>query len=296
MKKKDLISKWLDHNLDVKELEAFKKLEASTSLEKLDQALKHFKAPEFSAPFNKELITNQPKKEIKKLTLTKLLITAAAVLIIGLSLVYFYPSNTFEDLVATNNTENTTFTLPDLSEVSLNDGSTLYYSKEKFTINRKLKLEGEAYFKVAKGKTFSVESAQGIVKVLGTQFNVNARKNFFEVTCYEGLVSVTTNNKTIKLPAGNTVKVYNNQLEKNTINFAYPSWTKDRSEFKSIPYQQVVEEAERQYNIVIKYNNNLSQKLFTGSFTHKNIESALQAITIPLNLSYEIKNNQVTFK
>jgi ferric-dicitrate binding protein FerR (iron transport regulator) len=48
---------------------------------------------------------------------------------------------------------------------------------------------------------FSVNTTAGVITVLGTQFNVKER-NYFEVHCYEGLVSVTHNNETIKLPPG----------------------------------------------------------------------------------------------
>ena len=74
---------------------------------------------------------------------------------------------------------------------------------------RDLTLEGEAYFKVQKGQTFSVNTTDGVVKVLGTHFNVKQRNNYFEVNCYEGLVSVTYNNETVKLPPGKTFRLIN---------------------------------------------------------------------------------------
>jgi ferric-dicitrate binding protein FerR (iron transport regulator) len=74
-------------------------------------------------------------------------------------------------------------------------------------------------------KTFSVQTADGVVKVLGTHFNVK-RPNYYEVSCYEGLVSVTYNNKTVKLPPGTTFRVVNKQINAvaNSTN-ANPSWT-----------------------------------------------------------------------
>ena len=44
-------------------------------------------------------------------------------------------------------------TLPDHSEVVLNADSEITYKKSNWDTNRKLELQGEAYFKVAKGKT-----------------------------------------------------------------------------------------------------------------------------------------------
>ena len=45
----------------------------------------------------------------------------------------------------------------------------------------------------------------GLVTVLGTQFNVENRKGFFEVSCYEGLVIDTFNDKETKLHAANSL-------------------------------------------------------------------------------------------
>jgi ferric-dicitrate binding protein FerR (iron transport regulator) len=42
----------------------------------------------------------------------------------------------------------------------------------------------EAYFQVKKGQTFSVNTTDGVVKVLGTHFNVKQRKNYFEVKLF----------------------------------------------------------------------------------------------------------------
>ena len=69
--------------------------------------------------------------------------------------------------------------------------TTLKYASNKWDKKRRVRLEGEAFFKVAKGSTFTVDTKTGSVKVLGTQFNVKNRIGFFEVVCYEGLVGVT---------------------------------------------------------------------------------------------------------
>jgi hypothetical protein len=48
-----------------------------------------------------------------------------------------------------------------------------------------------------------------------------------------------------------------------------------------------VTELERQYDIKIKVDAVDTSKLFTGSFTHTNQKIALEAVTIPLKLSYK---------
>jgi ferric-dicitrate binding protein FerR (iron transport regulator) len=104
---------------------------------------------------------------------------------------------------------------------------------------------------------------------LGTHFNVKQRPNYYEVSCYEGLVSVTYNNKTVKLPPGTTFRVVNKQINAvaNSTN-ANPSWMQQES--TGIPLDQVIAELERQYDIKIKSDGVDTTKLFTGSFTHSN--------------------------
>ena len=51
---------------------------------------------------------------------------------------------------------------------------------------------------------------------------------------------------------------------------------------------------EIQYDIKVTTKDVDSTQLFTGTFTHKNINVALEAISIPLKLSYKIEGNDVT--
>ncbi len=54
-----------------------------------------------------------------------------------------------------------------------------------------------------------------------------------------------------------------------------------------MPLQFALNELERQYNIEIVANNVDSNRLFTGGFSHENIESALESVTSPFNLTYK---------
>jgi ferric-dicitrate binding protein FerR (iron transport regulator) len=96
---------------------------------------------------------------------------------------------------AAANGEMYAFSLPDQSQVLLNAGSQASFKSWDWSSNRAVSLQGEAYFKVAKGQKFTVETNLGSVTVLGTQFNVKARDNRFEVTCYEGKVQRSLSNE-----------------------------------------------------------------------------------------------------
>ena len=65
-----------------------------------------------------------------------------------------------------------------------------------------------------------------------------------------------------------------------------PYWIDHTSYFAKATLQQVIEELEIQYNVVIITNNVDKNLIFTGGFTHKNLKDALESIVLPLNLKY----------
>lgn len=102
----------------------------------------------------------------------------------------------------TENGEIASLTLPDNSQVTLNAGSQVVYSGNRFNTRRKIQLTGEAYFKVTKGNTFSVVTTEGTVTVLGTTFNVRSRDEKLSVFCYTGKVKVSDPFKAVYLTKG----------------------------------------------------------------------------------------------
>lgn len=154
-------------------------------------------------------------------------------------------------------------------------------------------LEGEGFFKVAKGSKFEVETSAGTVSVLGTAFNVKNRKDYFEVVCYEGSVKVESSQKISKLLPGQMFRILNGIASNQTVaEENVPTWQADESTFKSVPFSEVIGEFERQYNVSVTISNVNTSQLFTGTFTHNDISLALKSITIPLNLTYQIADDK----
>ena len=297
MEKEKNILKWFDNELSEAQIQDLKNSENIETLEKIAFYSKQMHAPKVDAQkaladFKARKLT---KKETKVIPLNyKSFLRIAAVLVVMLTASYFlFFNNTvaFETQIA----QNETLTLPDNSEVILNAASKLKYNKKTWENKRDLELDGEAFFKVSKGKRFTVKTDAGIVQVLGTQFNVKERDNYFEVHCYEGLVAVTFNNQTVKLSKGKSIRILNGIVETlEDFNATAPSWMNAESSFEKIPLKQVISELERQYNLKVTLDGVDDSELFTGTFTHKNKNIALQSITIPLKLSYKIEGNNVT--
>ena len=294
MQRELLIKKWLDDELNDSELKAFKGLPEYDSYMKLSDKAKLFKDTSYNVGLEFEkfnaTIKNREQKS-KTINWIRPLLRVAAILVIGMA-VYFSPIYGDTAMVKTLASNTASIELPDKSNVKLNAASTLKYKKRNWKKNREVNLVGEAYFKVEKGSQFDVVTWLGKVSVLGTQFNVKQRVNYFEVICYEGLVSVTYKGKEIKLPAGKTFKLIDGMVIEGETNDSVPSWSeKNISSFKSVPYSEVIKEFERQYNIKVESNNIDMEQLFTGSFINSDEELALKSITLPLQLKYNKTNN-----
>ncbi|CAM3089821.1 FecR family protein [Flavobacterium frigoris] len=298
MKNENEIIKWLNGELSSQEIEDLKQSEGFDTLEKIAHYASHLETPKVDAQaalaaFKTRSLSKKETK-IRTLKFTTFFKVAAALLVLLTSSYFLFFNNTqsYETGIA----QTKTFRLPDNSEVLLNAESKITFNEKKWENNRDLTLDGEAYFQVQKGETFSVQTADGVVQVLGTHFNVKQRNNYYEVSCYEGLVSVTYNNETVKLPPGKTFRVVNKQIEAVDDSTAEnPSWMQKESSFTRIPLNQVIAELERQYDIKIKVDGVDTTKLFTGSFTHTNQKIALEAVTIPLKLSYKIDGKTIVF-
>lgn len=292
MDREDLIKKWLDNDLSEKEAQAFEALEhADLYKEIIDEAKRfdgalHAKVKPFEALEN--------KLEDKKSPSVNWLNTAmkiAAVLVVGVAVFTLVGKDKFKNF-QTGFAQNETIILPDNSIVKLNEASQLEYNASKWDQKRALTLKGEAFFDVEKGQRFDVSTDFGKVSVLGTEFNVISRDSLFKVSCFEGLVQVDYNNKSLQLPAGTQFTLKSGQGKKTTIAIAEPYWLKDMSVFENAPIHVVLKDIETQFNITITKQFDDLNLNFTGAFEHKDLENALKSVTQPLNLTYDIKANK----
>ncbi len=296
MNKENDILKWFNGEISTEEIKKRYPEEDFSALEKLGFYAKQFDVPKVDAERALKEFKNRAHKkaEPKVVPLNfKTFLKVAAVLVVLLTSSYFLFFNNTKSF-ETQMAQTEVLTLPDNSEVILNAQSKLSFNKKEWKKNRTLDLDGEAFFKVTKGETFTVKTEAGNVQVLGTQFNVKERENYFEVMCYEGSVKVTSAKKETILKPGKTFRLVNgNVVEVSDFNAETPSWLAKESSFDNVPLWQVIDELEIQYDISIDASKVDVSKTFSGTFTHTDKNIALQAVTIPLKLSYKINGKQV---
>jgi len=289
------LAKWLEGTITDKELKilvsnegfnAYKKIRKGiTVLDELDKPL----SSSLKSIQNK--IIKKKKAKLKKQNFKwGISIAASLLMLFGL----FTEFNNQDTLIKTSFSEQKTVLLLDGSEVVLNAKSEISYLKNNWEDKREILLKGEAYFKVKKGSTFTVQTEYGTITVLGTQFNVNASNKYFEVTCYEGKVKVTNNNKNYILkPSNRFRKINDDNVEEHDTTIDSPAWVKGESNFKSVPLKYVIIALEKQYDIEIDANAIDDSLIFTGSFTHKNIDVALASVFKTMEIKYEKKKNKL---
>lgn len=299
MKKKDLVKKWLNNEqLTHTESEVFKSLDAYDSYVKISDTAKKFKAPQYDVESNFKNLNSALKNRKKTTTPIRyaaVLMRIAALFIVGIA-TYFFVLHDSDITIKTLANQKTSIELSDHTLITLNALSSVVYTEKDWENNRNILLKGEAYFKVTKGEKFNVHTSSGLISVLGTEFNVKQRDGYFEVSCFEGLVSVAYNKTTVKLSAGKSFRLLGNKIFHEETDALQPDWIENKSIFSSTPYLYVLKEFERQYNVTIIANNIDQNILFTGNFVHSDIQTALQSITIPMRLKYKInnKNNNIT--
>lgn len=282
-----ILAKWLNDELTASELADFKASDDFAVYEKIKNYSSHLEVADFDEEKTLENILKHKKTNPKVIPLyRKWFINIAALLIIALGIT-FVMQNYSSEIQYAENGEKNTFLLPDQSEVVLNAGSEIEYKKWNWNTNRNLKLQGEAYFKVAKGKKFEVSTSLGKVTVLGTQFNVKSRKNRFDVTCFEGRVKVNYKDSEIILTHGQSVSFEDGKQRNIIVETEKPDWLENKMTFDKETLNHIADEIQRQYNVIIEIKAKNTTALFTGKIPTDNLDATLQIIATTYNLKYK---------
>jgi ferric-dicitrate binding protein FerR (iron transport regulator) len=196
--------------------------------------------------------------------------------------------------------EQRSISLPDGSRAELNGASSLQFVEARWKEGeRSLRLDGEAYFEVRSGSRFSVQTPQGEVSVRGTRFNVRQRKDALHVTCYEGQVEVAAKGgETLLLSAGQDVKFREGSLVSpvKKVQIAEPEWTVGQFHFEDEPFEAVVEEFQRVFDVKITYPASMKGRMYTGGFSAQDRTLALRMICEPYGLRYSESGSNIELK
>ncbi|MDP4709829.1 MAG: FecR domain-containing protein [Saprospiraceae bacterium] len=176
--------------------------------------------------------------------------------------------------------------LPDGTHVSVNAHSTIKYQKNN---PRKVWLEGEAFFRVAKktgtGEKFQVITPDLTVQVYGTEFNVNSRKQQTQVVLEEGKVRLALQNGTEKEMNPGDLITYsaarNQVVEEMRIVRAetITSWKDGTLVFDDIRLQDAMGKIAELYGLEIEFEDaEIAEKIIHLAVPTQNLDICLTAM------------------
>ena len=147
--------------------------------------------------------------------------------------------------------------LADGTEVWLNENSQLHYPEAFDGKERKVVLQGEAFFEVSKNeeKPFVIELEEGQIRVVGTSFNVRSleSEDFVEVEVASGKVIFACDDIDPMAMTANSKCVFDKKTTKMTTsksaNLNGMAWKREELRFQNTPLKEVFESLERFYKI-----------------------------------------------
>lgn len=281
-----------------------------TELEKtLNKLIASTRSPRgrYSAAASYPQLERMLKAHSRRLVLARTFATAAAVALLCLSVwtAYLYMQPVAIQTVSTL-AETRTVSLPDGTSVTLNHYSTLTYPERFKTDNREVELNGEAYFEVSKDKKhpFIVQTEAVDVRVLGTQFNVDAYRDSPDVrtTLLTGSVAVSNkSNSEHMILKPNEIAIYNKVEKKLTRKLLEDatdeiSWRHGEFIFDDVPLNDIARELSNSFGTTIQITDSTLQNYrISARFRNgEDLETILSVLQDAGYFNYSHNDKQIT--
>ncbi|MDR6785154.1 transmembrane sensor [Pedobacter africanus] len=199
-------------------------------------------------------------------------------------------------------------TLPDGSRVVLNAASRIAFPSKFSGRQRKIQLEGEAYFEVAKNKhnPFIVQTAGQQVEVLGTHFNLHAYRDEASVstTLLEGRVRVSSlaaiggqedKTTTVLNPGEQAVSADGGFKIRKVDTEEAVAWKNGYFRFNNENIESVMLKLSRWYNIEVHYEGRIPDEEFSGAASRsKTIGQVLEMLQYSKSVHFKVEGRRVT--
>lgn len=194
-------------------------------------------------------------------------------------------------------------TLPDSSAIWLNAGSTLRYKKE-FCKDRRVMLEGEAYFDVVKmpESPFRVVFEEACVEVKGTEFSVKSQKEVAEITLFTGKIVFSA--PLLKNPVEMKPSDYllyntkNGEVSLKHVDALEYDWRATEYRFVDKPLFELIEFLNRTYdaNIIVEHTE-YEYSRFTGTIRKgEPLEDVLNKVCISYDMMLSHNGETIVLK
>lgn len=192
--------------------------------------------------------------------------------------------------------------LPDGSKVVLNSASTLFFASAFGSKERRVSVNGEAWFEVVKDnkRPFYVHVPGLNIEVSGTRFNVQAYKedNIVRTSLLEGNVKVTAGKQVVTLkPGEQAVLTKKKKLEKITDSSAIKkatAWQNGTFIFENDDIRSIIAQLCRSYDLDVEYRGTIPDKTFYGVFYHNDpVELILRYLHDRSGIKFTKEGNKI---
>jgi len=192
-------------------------------------------------------------------------------------------------------------TLSDGSVVMLNAGSKLIFPTDFRGSARKVSVEGEAFFNVAKNalKPFIVSVAGNEIEVLGTHFNVSSypEDGGTTATLIEGSIKFSNAyGKAILTPNQQAFAGYSKLEVRNVTAEDFSAWTNDEFLFNDVPLTVVMQKLGRWYNVAVDPESMPKKNLYIKISRKADIDEVLDMISKATGYHFELNEHKIVFE
>lgn len=196
-------------------------------------------------------------------------------------------------------------TLSDGTEVWLNADSRLIFPTRFTGARRLVRLEGEAYFNVARNEDipFVIETETFTTQVLGTEFNIKTYKNSeAHVTLVDGSVKVrmpAIGKEVMLIPDEDITYAENNFQVKKVDTSYYTQWRDGYFYFDDMHLSDILSDLGRWYNITIEMEQDsllMNQRLHFIADRSEDIDQVIENLNAFEYLSVSKKENKLTVR
>jgi ferric-dicitrate binding protein FerR (iron transport regulator) len=188
--------------------------------------------------------------------------------------------------------------LPDGSKVWLNAASSIRYPTAFTGSERSVEISGEVYFEISTDATkpFRVKiNEQTSVDVLGTHFNVNAypEEKAIHTTLSEGALRVNKGNQSAVMAAGEQAIIQSGiQVIKNANIDQALAWKEGLFNFQDMPFDEVMRQLSRWYDIDVVYENGIPDIRFEGELGRDVSLSKILFFLSKVDVHYRIEDGK----
>jgi transmembrane sensor len=196
--------------------------------------------------------------------------------------------------------------LTDGSLIWLHKGSSITYDQADFPSERKISLQGEALFEVAKDAAhpFVVTAGDLFVTVVGTSFNLKTFPDKLELEVLTGKVKLWSSENTegeFILPNEKVVFAQRGLIEKTSLPVAEISRVTANTgydmKFSGTEMSRIISRLESKFNVIMQVHDaELYNCRITANLTDHSLQSSLMLISELLDFTFVIEANKILIK